>query len=88
MARPGAELKALRPQARRFNSWHMGDRLPPPENNEERRARIRDAGLRALAEAAVRQSPAPALPREQGGAAGPEPTRYGDWERKGIATDF
>ena len=25
---------------------------------------------------------------EQGGRAGPEPTRYGDWEVKGIAVDF
>jgi hypothetical protein len=25
---------------------------------------------------------------EQGGRAGPEPTRYGDWEVKGICTDF
>lgn len=25
---------------------------------------------------------------EQGGPKGPEPTRYGDWERKGIAVDF
>lgn len=27
-------------------------------------------------------------PREVGGPAGPEPTRYGDWERKGICVDF
>lgn len=27
-------------------------------------------------------------PREVGGPEGPEPTRYGDWERKGIASDF
>ena len=27
-------------------------------------------------------------PKEIGGPAGPEPTRYGDWERKGIASDF
>ncbi len=27
-------------------------------------------------------------PEEVGGPAGPEPTRYGDWERKGIAVDF
>lgn len=27
-------------------------------------------------------------PGEQGGPKGPEPTRYGDWERKGIASDF
>lgn len=25
---------------------------------------------------------------ERGGPSGPEPTRYGDWERKGIAKDF
>ncbi len=27
-------------------------------------------------------------PRELGGPSGPEPTRYGDWERKGICIDF
>ena len=27
-------------------------------------------------------------PKETGGPKGPEPTRYGDWERKGIASDF
>jgi hypothetical protein len=32
-------------------------------------------------------SPAPPAP-ETGGPSGPEPTRYGDWERKGIAVDF
>jgi len=26
--------------------------------------------------------------REIGGADGPEPTRYGDWERNGRCTDF
>ena len=30
----------------------------------------------------------PALPKEIGGPAGPEPTRYGDWEVKGRCTDF
>lgn len=29
-----------------------------------------------------------ALDEERGGPTGPEPTRYGDWERKGIARDF
>lgn len=28
------------------------------------------------------------LPKEIGGRDGPEPTRYGDWENKGIASDF
>jgi hypothetical protein len=34
-------------------------------------------------------SPEPIAPQtEHGGKAGPEPTRYGDWERNGIAWDF
>jgi hypothetical protein len=46
---------------------------------------------RALAEAEERRRqapPAPALPPEFNGPKGPEPIRYGDWERKGIASDF
>ena len=27
-------------------------------------------------------------PKEIGGPSGPEPTRYGDWEKKGIISDF
>ncbi|MEM9301096.1 MAG: succinate dehydrogenase assembly factor 4 [Pseudomonadota bacterium] len=27
-------------------------------------------------------------PAETGGPKGPEPTRYGDWERKGRVSDF
>ncbi len=30
----------------------------------------------------------PELPKEIGGAPGPEPTRYGDWQHKGRVTDF
>jgi hypothetical protein len=53
-------------------------------------ARIREAGERAKAEAeARRQAGAKAvLPKEIGGQKGPEPTRYGDWEKKGITSDF
>ncbi len=38
----------------------------------------------------ARPEPRAASPgvKEIGGPAGPEPTRYGDWERKGIASDF
>ena len=46
---------------------------------------------RALAEAEARRREAvrePPLPLEFNGPAGPEPVRYGDWERKGIASDF
>jgi hypothetical protein len=46
--------------------------------------------LRALAEAEERRRTAKAseLPPELGGRDGPEPVRFGDWERKGIAVDF
>jgi len=53
--------------------------------------RIRAAGERARKEAAARQNAGKSEPRtakEIGGPAGPEPTRYGDWERKGVASDF
>jgi hypothetical protein len=45
---------------------------------------------RALAEAEARRKTAgkDGLPTELGGRDGPEPVRYGDWERKGIAVDF
>ncbi len=48
------------------------------------------AAQRALAEAQARRAAAATLeaPAEIGGALGPEPTRYGDWERKGVAVDF
>jgi len=45
---------------------------------------------RALAEAEERRKNAKALDLapELGGRNGPEPVRYGDWEKKGIAIDF
>ena len=51
------------------------------------------AAQRALAEAEARRQAAAvahaeAAPKELQGPKGPEPTRYGDWERKGIASDF
>ena len=48
------------------------------------------AALRALAEAEERRKVAKdmGLPTELGGRNGPEPVRYGDWEKKGIAIDF
>lgn len=48
------------------------------------------AALRALAEAEMRRAAALKVerPKEINGRNGPEPTRYGDWESKGIASDF
>nr|WP_281493320.1 DUF1674 domain-containing protein [Yoonia sp. F2084L] len=48
------------------------------------------AAQRALAEAEERRKAANGkdLPIELGGRDGPEPVRYGDWEKKGLAIDF
>jgi hypothetical protein len=49
------------------------------------------AARRALAEAEERRrldAEKPPLPTELGGRKGPEPVRYGDWEKKGLAIDF
>jgi hypothetical protein len=51
-----------------------------------------EAAQRALAEAEARriasEAGAKPMPKEFQGPKGPEPTRYGDWENKGIASDF
>lgn len=49
-----------------------------------------EAAKRALAEAEERRKAAKSqdLPKELGGRDGPEPVRFGDWEKKGIAVDF
>lgn len=48
------------------------------------------AARRALAEAEQRRRAAEASqrPAEVGGRDGPDPTRYGDWEKGGITSDF
>jgi hypothetical protein len=47
------------------------------------------AAVRALAEAALRHAQqSQVFPTELGGRNGPEPVRFGDWEKKGIAIDF
>ncbi|HRE60088.1 MAG TPA: DUF1674 domain-containing protein [Micropepsaceae bacterium] len=65
------------------------------ENPEAPPKVLSEAAKRALAEAAARRKAAdeaaanaPTPPKEINGPKGPEPTRYGDWERKGIASDF
>lgn len=54
------------------------------------RQRRKEAAKRALAEAEERRKNAHTgtLPKEVGNRKGPEPTRYGDWEKKGITSDF
>lgn len=70
----------------------MGVKQPAKKGAEkaEIAARIREAGKRARAEAETRRAAekAATLSKEVNGPAAPEPTRYGDWERKGLASDF
>jgi hypothetical protein len=66
----------------------MADILPPHAAPGKA---LSAAARRALAEAALRreaEATALQVSLERGGPAGPEPTRYGDWERKGVAVDF
>lgn len=59
-------------------------------DDETIQSRIEEAAARALAEAdARRRAEEPAeRPKEVGGRDGPEPVRYGDWEKDGIISDF
>jgi hypothetical protein len=65
---------------------------PKPGEPTPPRKELSPAAQRALAEAEARRKDAAGeakpMPREYQGAKGPEPTRYGDWENKGIASDF
>jgi hypothetical protein len=67
----------------------MNDQVDQPAEDQVA-VRIAEAGERAKAEADARRDTEAKtqLPPENGGPKGPEPTRFGDWERKGIAVDF
>lgn len=66
----------------------MSDQIPP---NAAPGKELTPAARRALEEAAARHAAEKAEAEriaELGGPKGLEPTRFGDWERKGIAVDF
>lgn len=67
-----------------------GEGGSPPSAGAKRE--LSEAAKCALAEAEERcrsaQQSQPTRPKEINGRGGPEPTRYGDWEVKGIASDF
>ena len=71
------------------------DQTPPatrPDESAATRRVLSPAAQRALREAAARreeiEARVAAMPKEFGGRGGKEPVRYGDWENKGIASDF
>lgn len=69
----------------------LDDSVQPPDAAPARKP-LSPAAQRALAEAEARRAAALAnskpLPKEYQGPQGPEPTRFGDWETNGIASDF
>jgi hypothetical protein len=62
------------------------------EDTEPAHRELTEAAKRALAEAEVRRSAKNAAQRERakevGGRGGPDPVRYGDWEKDGLISDF
>jgi hypothetical protein len=78
---PPPDPKPLKPRA--------SDSTDKPATKQHPLSR---AAERALAEAAARRAAddraAPDRPKEIQGRDGPEPTRYGDWEIKGLTSDF
>ena len=68
---------------------HMSDDKKLSDEEIARRAKLPSAARRALEEAEARKAADAELPQdEKGGPSKVEPTRYGDWERKGITYDF
>lgn len=70
----------------------MSEAKPESAHEEPAPKKLTPAAERALAEAAARREAYKAeearLPREIGGRGGKEPGRYGDWEIKGLTSDF
>ena len=69
----------------------QGDQAKPADSNAPRKL-LTPAAERALAEAAARRAardkPPESAPAEVDGRGSLDPVRYGDWEVKGIASDF
>jgi hypothetical protein len=79
-----------------YQSYEPNKDFPMTDETSNPQARdishLPEAAQRALAEAEERRikrdAELAAMPLELGGREGPEPVRYGDYEKKGIAVDF
>lgn len=71
-----------------FNSREQDGKTPIDATTRRKQASA--AAARALAEAAARRAGVGVkpMPKEIDGRDGPDPVRYGDWEVKGLASDF
>jgi hypothetical protein len=65
--------------------------VPEPEGQASEKRPLPPAAERALAEAAARRAErdrSADQSKESGGRGGLDPTRYGDWEKDGLISDF
>lgn len=79
--------------ARKFQSHRTGQTQDPkrPTNTDTKVTPPARGSPDAKASNAMDDAPktdSKSKPKEIGGPSGPEPTRYGDWERNGICVDF
>jgi hypothetical protein len=74
-----ANERTLREQSDKFAAKELPTELKPAARRALEEAKRRRAEIDAVSAR---------LPREYGGRKGPEPVRFGDWEKKGIASDF
>lgn len=90
MTQGADDHEATRPQDAAADGPAARPEAAPPGALSPDRTDLPPAARRALREAEERRRAAapPDLPPELGGRDGPEPVRYGDWEKKGIAIDF
>jgi len=72
---------------KRFIKHHVKDLRPPPPGAPAS-PRVPEEAMTGKGGAIRASDKRPGTPREIGGPEGPEPTRFGDWERKGICVDF
>jgi hypothetical protein len=89
----GGHASAGKRGSRIATSEALTDDLPDsdvPHKAKKPSARaLSPAARRALAEAAARRAETkPMAPPEHNGRGGLDPARYGDWEVKGLASDF
>ncbi|HEY6520944.1 MAG TPA: DUF1674 domain-containing protein [Roseiarcus sp.] len=70
-------------------SDHLPDSGDSPQTSKPVARELPPAARRALAEAEARRAQSkPEAPNERNGRGGLDPARYGDWEVKGLASDF
>jgi len=75
-----------------YTMTETSEKPAPADGAPEPTRPLTEAAKRALAEAEerrrLREAARAAAPAEVGGRDGPDPVRYGDWEKDGIISDF